>query len=62
MARARAYEGRNDPARAAADYRHAASLAPRGVFDTIAQAQAREKVKQLSKKVPCGGGAESTCL
>jgi tetratricopeptide (TPR) repeat protein len=66
IARGTAYEARNDATRAAADFRHALQLAPKNIFDLVAQAAVKQKVEQLSKKVPCGSsaGADSsgTCL
>jgi hypothetical protein len=34
------------------------------VFDILAQAQAKQKIQQLSKKIPCGNSArkDETCL
>jgi len=62
-ARAGVYEAQNDSQKASADYRRATELAPRSVFETLAQANAKQKVQQLSKRVPCGSMASSgTCL
>jgi tetratricopeptide (TPR) repeat protein len=60
IARGRAYEATNDTARAASDFRHALELAPRSVFDAVAQAAAKQKVEQLAKRVPCGGSGSAT--
>jgi Tfp pilus assembly protein PilF len=67
IARGRAYEASNDAARAASDFRHALQLAPQGIFNVAAQAAFKQKVEQLSKRVPCGssGGSsdgKDTCL
>ena len=61
--RAQVYEAQNDAEKAAADYRRASELAPRSVFETNAQTNAKKKAQQLSKRVPCGDMAGSgTCL
>jgi hypothetical protein len=47
------------------DFRHAIGLAPRSVFDVLAQAAVKQKVDQLSKKIPCGSSSsysEKICL
>jgi Flp pilus assembly protein TadD len=67
MARAKAYEARNDSDRAASDFRRATELAPKNIFDVLAQAAARQKADQLSKRIPCGSpnssdGNGRTCL
>jgi tetratricopeptide (TPR) repeat protein len=66
IARGSAYEARNDTAQAASDFRHAIQLAPKNVFDVVAQTAIKQKVEQVSKRVPCGnsGGAagDGTCL
>ena len=62
-ARARVYEAQNDSQQATADYRRATELAQRSVFESLAQANAKQKVQQLSKRVPCGSMAGGgTCL
>jgi hypothetical protein len=62
LARAKVYEAQNDSPRATADYRRATELAPRNVFDSLAQANAKQKIQQLSKKVACGSRGSGTCL
>jgi tetratricopeptide (TPR) repeat protein len=65
IARGKAYEATNDTARAASDFRHALQLAPNNIFDSVAQAAAKQKVEQLEKRVPCGnsgGSDKGTCL
>lgn len=66
IARGRAFEAKDDAARATSDFRHAIELAPKNVFDVVAQAAVKQKVDLLSKRIPCGrsGGADSekTCL
>jgi tetratricopeptide (TPR) repeat protein len=66
LARAKVYEAKNDIDNASADLRRATQFAPKNVFETLAQAQAKQKIQQLSKRVPCGsmGQAQNsgTCL
>jgi len=66
FARATIYEAQNKIDKATSDYKSATQLAPKGVFDIVAQAQSRQKIQQLSKSIPCSGGARSnkdeTCL
>jgi tetratricopeptide (TPR) repeat protein len=64
FARAKIYEAQNDFDKATEDYRRSTQLAPAGVFDVLAQTEARQKIQQLSKKVPCGNtpAAGGTCL
>jgi siroheme synthase len=64
IARGKAYEAKNDAQRAAADFRRATELAPKNVFDVVVQAAAKQKVEQLSKRIPCGSsdGIGRTCL
>jgi tetratricopeptide (TPR) repeat protein len=64
FARATIYEAQNNFEKATNDYRSATQLAPRNVFDILAQAQAKQKIQQLSKKIPCGNSArkDETCL
>src|SRR5262249_49662396 len=54
FARAKAYEAQNNSTKATEDYRRATELKPTSVFDALAQAQSQQKVKQLSKQLPCG--------
>jgi cytochrome c-type biogenesis protein CcmH/NrfG len=64
--RATIYEAQNNFDKATSDYRSATQLAPKNVFDILAQAQAKQKIQQLSKKIPCGnsahGNKDETCL
>jgi Tfp pilus assembly protein PilF len=66
FARAQAYEAQNDPAKATQDYERATELTPRSVFDVAAQNQSKQKIKVLSKRMPCGSSgrieANTTCL
>jgi tetratricopeptide (TPR) repeat protein len=64
FARAKAYEALNKPDKASDDFRRATQLAPTGVFESLAQAEAKRKIQELSKKVPCGGSGQpaGTCL
>ena len=54
IARGRSYEASNDPAKAASDFKHALEFPPKNIFDITAQALIKQKVEQLSKRVPCG--------
>jgi tetratricopeptide (TPR) repeat protein len=66
FARAKTYEAQNNSTKAAEDYRRATELKPVSVFDVLAQAQSQQKIKQLSKQLPCGNDthvtANSQCL
>jgi tetratricopeptide (TPR) repeat protein len=63
FARARAYEALNNPNKATDDFRRATELAPSTVFEQISQAEAKRKIQELAKKVPCGSGQQTgTCL
>jgi tetratricopeptide (TPR) repeat protein len=65
-ARAQIYETQGNADRAVADFRKAIELAPKGVFDAVAQASAKKRIEQLSKQVPCAGAGRTsgseTCL
>jgi hypothetical protein len=58
--RAKIHEAQNKLEKALEDYRRATEIAADSVFDTLAQAEALQKVQQLAKKVPCRGAG--TCL
>jgi tetratricopeptide (TPR) repeat protein len=63
--RAKVYEAQSNFDKAAEDYRRATQLPAASVFDIKSQNEARQKVQQLSKKVPCGNsssGGSGTCL
>jgi tetratricopeptide (TPR) repeat protein len=66
FARAKIHELQSDVPHATADFRRATELKPKGVFDLVAQAEAKKHIQQLSKRLPCGsaGRAESdgACL
>jgi len=63
FSRAKVHEAQNNAKRATDDYRRATQLTPFGVFDVLAQAESRRKIQELSKRLPCGGGGQtSTCL
>jgi tetratricopeptide (TPR) repeat protein len=64
VARAGVYEAKNDVKNATADFRRATQLAAKNVFDLLAQANAKQKIQQLSKQLPCGSGRAdgSACL
>jgi tetratricopeptide (TPR) repeat protein len=59
FARAKAHEALNNPAKAADDFRRATQLAPASVFEALAQAESKRKIRELSKKVPCGSAGSS---
>jgi tetratricopeptide (TPR) repeat protein len=65
-ARAQIYEIQGNADRAVADFHKASELAPKGPFDVVAQADAKKRIEQLSKRVPCGGSGRTsgndTCL
>ena len=62
--RAKVYEAQGKFDKASDDYKRATQLPAASVFDVLAQASARQKTQQLSKKVPCGSAASAgyTCL
>jgi tetratricopeptide (TPR) repeat protein len=66
FARAKIYELRNDVPNATADFRRATELKPKGIFDLLAQAEAKKRIQSLSKRVPCGNtgrpATEGECL
>ncbi len=66
FARAKVHEAQNDVGKATSDYQRATELNATSVFDRLAQAESKQKVQQLSKKIPCGNSAraagEGTCL
>jgi tetratricopeptide (TPR) repeat protein len=63
FARAKLYEAQSKFDKAADDYRRATQLPAATVFDVQAQAAAKQKAQQLSKKVPCGNSSGAgTCL
>jgi tetratricopeptide (TPR) repeat protein len=66
FARAKVYEAQNNSTKAAEDYRRATELKPASVFDVLAQNASQQKIKQLSKQLPCGNDthvtANSQCL
>jgi tetratricopeptide (TPR) repeat protein len=65
FARATIFEAQNKIDKATDDYKSATHLAPASVFDVLAQAQSRQKIQQLGKRLPCGsgqGGKDDTCL
>jgi tetratricopeptide (TPR) repeat protein len=64
--RAQIYESQGNSERAVADFRKAIELPPKGLFDALAQVNAKKRIEQLGKSVPCGssgrGGVGDTCL
>jgi tetratricopeptide (TPR) repeat protein len=66
FARAKIYEAQSKFDKATDDFRHATQLTATSVFDVLAQAASKQKIQQLSKRVPCGDSAhasgDGTCL
>jgi tetratricopeptide (TPR) repeat protein len=65
FARAKAYEAQNIPGKAEKDYERATELRATSVFDLLAQAESKQKIKQLSKQLPCGNAqaaVNAACL
>jgi tetratricopeptide (TPR) repeat protein len=64
--RAKIYEAQNSVDKATNDFRRATQLAPGSAFDLVAQAESKQKLQQLSKRVPCGNSVrndkDGTCL
>jgi tetratricopeptide (TPR) repeat protein len=60
VARAGVYEAQNKVDLATNDYRRATQLKALNVFEGLAQAQSKQKVEQLSKRIPCT--KDGTCL
>ena len=58
-ARAAVFEAQNQIDKAAADLRRATQLAPKQMFDIVAQTNAKQKLQQLSKKIPCDAARAS---
>lgn len=66
FARAKIYEAQSRFDKATDDFRHATQLTASSVFDVLAQAESKQKIQQLSKRIPCDSSAhasgEGTCL
>jgi tetratricopeptide (TPR) repeat protein len=66
FARAKIYEAQNNIDKATDDFRRATQLAATSVFDVLAQAESKQKIQQLTKRIPCGSPAKApsdgTCL
>jgi tetratricopeptide (TPR) repeat protein len=62
--RASVYEAQGKLDLAIDDLRKAAELKPKSVFDTLAQAAARQRADELAKRAPCGvaAGRNVNCL
>jgi hypothetical protein len=60
-ARASVYEAQGKRDLAITDLRMAAGLTPKTVFETLAQAGAKKRIEELSKRDPCGVGGRD-CL
>jgi hypothetical protein len=59
--RASVYEAQGKSDLAIVDLRKTTSLAPKNIFDTVAQAGAKKRIDELAKHVPCGA-ADRNCL
>ena len=54
-------QGKNDLA--IADLRKATAFKPRTVFESLAQADAKKRIEQLNRAIPCtSSGDAGTCL
>ena len=65
LARGRVYEEQGNAERAMADFRRATELPPKNVFDVIAQVDAKKRMDEINKRVPCGtarANGTDTCL
>jgi tetratricopeptide (TPR) repeat protein len=66
FARAQVYEAQDNVQKATDDYRSASLMTPRSVFELLAQAQAKKKLQDLPKRLPCGSvgraSSDGTCL
>src|SRR3954462_11345216 len=63
LIRAGIYEAQGKAELAIADLRKATQFAPRTVFETLAQTEARKRINRLTKATPCPGAGEgATCL
>ena len=61
--RARVYEAQGKNDLAIADLRKATGFSPRTVFEALAQADAKKRIEQLNKAIPCtSSGDAGTCL
>jgi tetratricopeptide (TPR) repeat protein len=59
FARGKIYEEQADVPHATSDFRRASELKPKAIFDLIAQAEAKKRVQQLSKRLPCGSAGRT---
>jgi tetratricopeptide (TPR) repeat protein len=62
--RAGIHEGQGNRERAIADLRKVTEMNPNTVFDAVVQVEAKKRIEQFNKRIPCGniGGAGETCL
>jgi Tfp pilus assembly protein PilF len=64
--RATIYEAQHNADKAMNDFRRATQLRPGSAFDLLAQAESKQKLQQLSKRLPCGDSVradkDGTCL
>jgi tetratricopeptide (TPR) repeat protein len=59
--RASIYQAQGKNELAVADLRKATDLVPKNIFDTAAQANAKKRMEELAKHMPCGA-ADRSCL
>jgi tetratricopeptide (TPR) repeat protein len=66
FARAKIDEAQGKLDKATNDFRRATELAATSVFDVLAQAESKQRIQQLSKRIPCGNSgrasSDGTCL
>jgi tetratricopeptide (TPR) repeat protein len=64
--RAGVFEAQGKAERAIVDLRKAIDLKPKNVFEALAQTDAKKRIEQFEKRVPCGGAgstaAGESCL
>jgi tetratricopeptide (TPR) repeat protein len=53
FSRGKIYEVKNDVPHATSDFRRAAELKPKNIFDILVQVEATKRAQQLSKRLPC---------
>ena len=61
--RARVYEAQGKSELAIADLRKASEFPPKSVFESLAQANAKKRIQELTKAIPCSAPGEGgSCL
>jgi regulator of sirC expression with transglutaminase-like and TPR domain len=59
FARGKIYEQQGDVPHATSDFRRSTELKPKGVFDLLAQADAKKRIQQMTKRLPCGNSSRA---